>query len=351
MKKIILLLLLFSTVASAQINLIEPIVESSEMNLNQAKSFLNSQAFNNWGIKKLHLDSVMSSLAGDSVKVCICDTGEPSHPFLNAQIKGSSNFTTDPAVSDGHGHSTHVAGIVSEIAPKSELYFAKVLSDKGQGSSASVSNGIDWCISKGSNIINMSLGSPVSSPQIKASIDNAVNKGILVVAAAGNSGQSQDRNTMGYPARYEEALAIGSIKENLAVSQFSSSGEEGDIVAPGEKILSTWKDNKFIVLSGTSMAAPYVAGVAALHYQKYKTNEGVERLFEIGSTDIIPNGFDRISFWGYITPTDIFRDTLSNTDPPDENPDSKNPIGTWPLILGVVVVIIFISYTILKKKD
>lgn len=362
MKKIILFLILLLPVVytSAQdVELIRPKIESPVMNLNEANTFMNSQNFKNWGIKKLGLDSVMMNLSGDSVKVCICDTGKPSHPDLKDKILESKNFTNDQSDSDGNGHSTHVAGIIHEIAPDAELLFAKVLSDSGFGSNDGVAAGIQWCVNRDAKIINLSLSGSNPSSSIKSMIDFAVKEKVLIVAAAGNNGQSSDKNTMGYPARYEETLATGSINSNLDVSLFSSSGEEGDLVAPGEQILSTWTNGDYVVLSGTSMSAPYTSGVAALHYQKHKTNTGVELLFEVGSEDISPQGFDRYSFWGHISPTNIFmkRDT-SKTDPPVEtNPDDKFIFPEWlnivipALTLIILILTFFLSRRNSKRKN
>lgn len=345
------MLLSVNLLFAQDVELIKPIIESPAMNLNQMKSFVNQQNFKNWGIQKLGLDSVMMSLTGDSVLVCICDTGKPLHPDLKDRIFKSENFTTDNSVDDKNGHSTHVAGIINEIAPDSKLLFAKVLSDSGFGSNHGVASGISWCVNQGAQIINLSLSGKNPSNQIKESIDFATSQKVLLVAAAGNSGQSETNNTMGYPARYTETLAIGSINENLKVSSFSSSGEEGDVVAPGEKVLSTWKDGNYVLLSGTSMSAPYVAGVAALHYEKHKTNTGVELLFEVGSKDILPVGFDNISFWGYITPPNIFRDSTSNELPPDESEEPVSRWGRYDLIIFIAAVIVALALIFWNYKN
>ena len=345
---ILFLLLFLSTFLSGQndFELIRPIVESETMNERQALIYSESVVFRNWAIEKFQLDSIMKSYSGEGVKVCICDTGKPDHIKIKNNIKGSKNFTTDMNVNDGNGHSTHVAGIIVEIAPDVELYIAKVLSDAGFSSNEGVANGMKWCADQGANFINMSLGGSQPSSTIKDAIDYVTSKGVSIIAAAGNAGQSETKNTMGYPARYDEAIAVGSINEQLAVSVFSSSGEEGDLVAGGERILSTWKNNTFRVLSGTSMSTPFVSGVAALYYEKHQSNTAIERLLELGSKDMLPEGFDRYSFWGHVEPLILF-DFKTPPETPVDNPKFKISFG-WQfwLFIGVVAaaIIFFFVY-------
>lgn len=366
MKNIFLILSLFliPMILSAQddVRLIEPIVESPAMSPVKAKAFSASVTFRNWGIQKLGLDTIMTGFTGEGQKVCICDTGKPDHYALIRQTRESKNFTSDASVDDGNGHSTHIAGIIAEIAPNAELYFAKVLSDAGSGSNAGVAQGIEWCIEQQADIINMSLGGSAPSTIIKRAIDLAIADSIVIIAAAGNSGQSETENRMGYPARYDETLAIGSINDRLRVSSFSSSGDEGDLVAPGERILSTWKDGNYIVLSGTSMATPFIAGTAALYLEKYNSIAGIESVFESRSTDMIPEGFDRFSFWGHVNPSTLFS-IDSIVSPPDTiivdpDPDPEPPVvevpswiaDNWVAILAITLFVGSVIFGIIKTR-
>jgi len=344
--KFIILLSIFllgSILSSGQegeVNLIEPIIESPQMNERQAAIYSASQVFKNWGIQKLQLDSVMKQYTGKGVKVCVCDTGQPDHVKLKDKIKASKNFTSDASVFDGNGHSTHVSGIIAEIAPDAEILIAKVLTDEGSGTNSGVANGLTWCVDQGANFINLSLGGSNPSTSIKTSIDYAISKGVSIIAAAGNSGQSKEDN-IGYPAKYDEVIAIGSINDKLDVSSFSSSGEEGDLVTPGEKILSTYKGNTYRVLSGTSMATPYASAVAALYYEKHQSNTALERVLELGSTDMLPEGFDRYSFWGHVEPIELFEfKTPPETNPPVEEEPKESKVELFLFIgIGVLVVL------------
>ena len=357
----ILFLLLFTFQLPAQIKLIEPIRESEPMTIHKARSLIGVQSFRNWGIEKLELQNIMNTQKGAGIRICICDTGRPNHNDLNGNISESKNFTSDADDFDEYGHSTHVAGIVHEIAPEARLYFAKVLDHNGSGTSPGVAAGIDWCIFRKANIINLSLGSPSPSAVIKKAIQDAAMFDIVVVAAAGNDGQSETENKMGYPARYNETIAIGSINDLLNTSYFSSSGDEGDVMAPGEKILSTWLNGNYIVLSGTSMATPFVSGVAALYLEKYGTIAGLEKVFETSATDMNPAGFDRYSFWGFVTPQRIFEKDTVETPPQDTiieepipNPGDPLPFPSgwqWVFVGGAVIGIFILVYFSWKKQQ
>lgn len=330
----LVLLSTLSTTAQDDFKLIEPIIETAPMNFRQAQAYSSEPTFLNWGIKKTGLDSIMKSYNGEGVVICICDTGRPTHKKLS-QSKMSANFTDDKSDKDGNGHSTHVSGIIHEIAPKSNLIFAKVLSDQGGGSSEGVANGIRWCVNSQAKIINMSLGSPVPNEEIKRAIDYATERGAIIIAAAGNEGKNEAEDNIGYPALYKDVVCVGSINQDSQVSIFSSSGEGGDVVAAGERILSTYGENTYRVLSGTSMAAPFVSGVAALFLQKNKTTDGMKNLLAEWSTDFEPIGYDRHNFYGHLDPI-AFMD-VEVKEPIEELPEQEMTGGNNQLILFIGV--------------
>lgn len=212
---------------------------------------------------------------GEGVVVGVADTGRPVHEDL--EVAYSANFTESHDDKDHQGHSTHVCGTIAArengkgvigVAPKATLITAKVLGDDGSGDSLGVARGVSWLVSKGCDIINMSLGGPYDK-NIAAAVRDAVNAGVLVICAAGNEGEVRDRrgrlvNTVGYPARLPETIAIASYNKLGKLSEYSSRGPEVDIAFPGENILSCWPGNRYRRISGTSMASPCGAGVAAL---------------------------------------------------------------------------------------
>ncbi len=256
------------------------------------------------GIRRADADEVSaggSTLIGSSrmvdVDIAIVDTGiDATHPDLNVvggtDCSGGSPFRgkcSDGLVADGYGHGTHVAGTAAAldngigvvgVAPGARLWEVKVLSDSGSGYTSWIIAGIDWVVGKGGiEVLNMSLGGSGVSSAYKTAIDTAVSKGVVVVVAAGNS--DADANTYS-PAYVPSAITVsaladfngaagggatptcrGDVDDTLA--DFSNWGSAVDIAAPGVCILSTVPGGGYEGdWSGTSMAAPHVAGAAAL---------------------------------------------------------------------------------------
>ena len=214
--------------------------------------------------------------------------------FYDFTIKDYHNYI-------GNGHfvsNTHVAGIIcaknNEIgmvgaAPLAKIIPVKVLNAKGGGDLNVVAQGIRWSADNGADIISMSLGSPRPLAGIRKAIQYAETKGIPVFVAAGNAGQTKE---VFYPANYPETIAVGSIDENFDRSNFSNTGDRLDFMAPGGKIFSTVPDNWYAYFSGTSMACPFVVGIAALclSYQRQHghTITGAEQFRQLFRKHTIP---------------------------------------------------------------
>ncbi|MEK6984573.1 MAG: S8 family serine peptidase [Nanoarchaeota archaeon] len=223
---------------------------------------------------------------GTGINVCVLDTGvDKTHLALDSRVVAEADFTGSSNANDLHGHGTHVAGIVAStdttykgVAPGASILNAKVLNDFGFGLDSWIMSGIDWCISQGSAILTMSLGSlapPLDgSDPLSQLVDFAVAQGKIVTIAAGNEGP--DAVTIYCPACSHKAIAVGSTQtgklgtiEDL-ISGFSSRGPtederiKPDMVAPGEPVTSLNNFGGFINYSGTSMSTPMVAGLSAL---------------------------------------------------------------------------------------
>ncbi|MFZ5815872.1 MAG: S8 family serine peptidase, partial [Bacillota bacterium] len=193
----------------------------------------------------------------------------------------------DGSCDDGHGHGTHVTGTVAAaggqdgkgifgVAPDASIYSYKVLADNGFGYADDIARAIMYAADRGANIISMSLGSSSPSSLELDAILYANSKGVLVIAAAGNSGPEAD--TIGYPAGFKEVVAVASLNPDEVVSYYSSRGiDDGDdtsivdreveVSGPGRSVISTYKDGAYYTMSGTSMATPHIAGLAAKMWQ------------------------------------------------------------------------------------
>ncbi|MAF34848.1 hypothetical protein CMO91_03300 [Candidatus Woesearchaeota archaeon] len=209
------------------------------------------------GVPQAHLQT-----RGEGTLVAILDTGVATHREL-ATYEGGKSFVGGKQ-EDRIGHGTHVAGTIcgqrTGVAPGARFLAGKVLSDEGIGSEVDIIRGIEWAIKKGANIINMSLGSTRDSPFERRAVEYALNKGVQVVAAAGNDG----REVYTYPASYEGVWSSAAVDVHNHHASFSNWNDQVLIAAPGVNIVSSYLKNKYAYMSGTSMATPHVAGVLAL---------------------------------------------------------------------------------------
>jgi subtilisin len=234
-----------------------------------------------WGIAAIKSREANAINQGAGVKVCVIDTGvDLTHPDLMANIVGGRNYISsrgavNPAqFNDDNGHGTHVAGIIAAldngigtvgVAPQAKIFAVKALNKRGSGFLSDIADGIAECVRVGSHVINMSLGAttdPTKESPLKTAVSQAHQAGVVVVVAAGNEGQNI-ANTV--PAGYPTTIAVAAVDRNLNYPSWSNFGLAGDdFTAPGVSIYSTWKSNGYTTISGTSMAAPHVAGVVAL---------------------------------------------------------------------------------------
>jgi len=225
-----------------------------------------------WGIKRVGAADAWVRTQGEGVKVAVIDTGiDPTHPDLAGQVAGGFNALSGAkadAWQDDQGHGTHVAGTIAAkrdgqgvvgVAPKARLYAVKVLDKDGNGNYSDVIAGIEWAVSRGVKVANMSLGADEGSEPLHRAVKAALKAGMTIVAAAGNSG-----GTVGFPGSYVETIAIGASDIKDQVADFSSRGAEVDFIAPGVDVLSDKMGGGTVSLSGTSMATPHMTGLAAL---------------------------------------------------------------------------------------
>lgn len=228
---------------------------------------------------------------GAGVKVCVIDTGvDAAHPDLQGRVIARKDFTGE-GEEDGNGHGTHVAGIVAGdgtvsqgrikgVAPRAEILGAKVLRNDGGGKMSTVIAALEWALDEGAQIANLSLGSRTPSDGTDATsvaCNEAVAAGLIVIVAAGNEGP--DPKTLNAPGVARDVITVGASTFSDGIAAFSSRGPTADgrikpdILLPGEGItalrakgtaLGQVVNEYYTVMSGTSMATPHAAGLAAL---------------------------------------------------------------------------------------
>ena len=265
-----------------------------------------------WGVNRIDADLVWpTGNTGKGVKVAILDTGiDPTHPDLG--LAGGVNFSgttrdgsTNPIDwADGHGHGTHVAGIVAArnntigvvgVAPDASLYAVKVLSNSGSGYTSDVIQGLDWCAANGIQVASMSLGGG-GTTSLQAACDRAFAKGVVLVAAAGNSS-----GPVAYPAAYSSVIAVSATDSRDLRASFSNYGPQIALAAPGVSIYSTYKGGTYTYMSGTSMACPHVSGAAALVWASGATSaQTVRDRLTSTAEDLGTPGFDTSYGYGLV---------------------------------------------------
>ncbi len=262
-----------------------------------------------YGVKMLGVTYEWHETMGEGIKVGIIDTGiDLDHEDLRGRIKEYINFTTkdEKDVKDTNGHGTHVAGTICAnkngigivgAAPKCDLYVAKAFNEKGNAETESIIKSFDWLISKKVHVINMSFSADKPNEYEKMMIRKCYENGIILVGAAGNDGGNGDEDTIGYPAKYDKVIAVTAVDMNLNRAPFSSQGQKAQVAAAGTNILSTYKNNTYAVLSGTSMATPLISGAAAILQGKSKIRFG--RFLTPDELSLVMNIYaDDLGFYG-----------------------------------------------------
>ncbi|MED3729538.1 S8 family peptidase [Priestia filamentosa] len=226
---------------------------------------------------------------GNNIRVGVLDTGiDYNNKGLYVQGGISTVNNTDDYI-DTNGHGTHVAGIISSsvihkdktigVAPKAQLFAIKSMDNKGHAREESIIAGVQWAIDHDIDILNMSIGSEIDSKGVREILEKAYDDGMFIVAPVGNSDYPTE-SSINYPAKYNTVLAVGSVNTELKRSFFSNIGPELDIVALGEEIYGPNINNTYTYETGTSVASPYVAGVAALLLSANKdlTNDDLKEI-------------------------------------------------------------------------
>lgn len=231
-----------------------------------------------WGVDRIDAEAAWVGNTGDGVNVAVLDTGvDTDHPDLAANLEGGySAVNRDTSnVEDKNGHGTHTAGTIAAlnndigvvgVGPAIDLYAVQI----SRGTRIRLSDileGINWCIgtltddnlNNNIQVMSMSYGGGYSESEDIA-LQTAYGAGIVLVSSAGNA----SGGAVSYPAALDQVIAVSAVDKDDQIASFSSIGPDVELAAPGVSIYSTYKDGSYATLSGTSMAAPHVSGVAAL---------------------------------------------------------------------------------------
>lgn len=256
-----------------------------------------------------HIVDAWSVTKGTGINVGVVDTGiDTTHPELADKIIETTVFATS-TIDDGFGHGTHIAGVIAAdtnntqgiagSCPDCRLYIAKSLDDNGNGDLAGIAQGITWAADKGAKVINISAGGSSNPQALTDAVKYAQGKGVLVVAASGNANTSKQF----YPAAISGVMSVASTDNSDKMSSFSNHGSWVQIAAPGFAIYSTLPHSRdpnlrklypnitriYGSLSGTSMASPFVSGVAALVFStQYGTSADAVKKRLCDTADKIP---------------------------------------------------------------
>ncbi|OCA84214.1 peptidase S8 [Bacillus sp. FJAT-27225] len=242
------------------------------------------------------------SRGSEDVTIALIDTGvDLDHPDLkNRLVRGYNVLSDNNDPDDDNGHGTHVAGIIASETNNGEgvagitwynkIMPIKAMGKEGYGTTFDIAKGIYWAVDHGAQVINMSLGNYQPSRVLKEAIDYAYRKDVVLVAAAGNDNSRQPT----YPASYPQVLAVSAVDHEGVRAEFSNYGTYVDIAAPGVYIPSTYFLNRYAALSGTSMAAPHVAGLAGLIRSENPklSNREVIRVMQRSAIDLGTKGKD-----------------------------------------------------------
>ncbi|MAI36230.1 S8 family serine peptidase [Alteromonas sp.] len=258
-------------------------------------------------------------------KVCVIDTGynlgHPDLPDTNNGVTGNANnAAVGNWYNDGNGHGTHVAGTIAAydnnegvvgVYPGVDLHIVKIFNDNGQWTYASdLIDAITQCQNAGSNVVNMSLGGGSASATERDAMQSFTDAGMLLVAAAGNDGNSGKS----YPASYDAVMSVAAVDSNENRASYSQYNDQVEIAAPGSAVQSTYPTNTYAALSGTSMATPHVAGGAALVWSYFPqcTNNQIRNALNVTAQDKGSAGRDNFYGFGLMKLADAYNQLNTN---------------------------------------
>ncbi|MGM0630979.1 MAG: S8 family serine peptidase [Pseudomonadota bacterium] len=304
-----------------------------------------------YGISQVQADLVDDSVAAASAggkKICVIDSGlDLPHEDMGTRgstVNGTNDSGTGNWYNAGGPHGTHVAGTIAAldnglgvrgvIGSNPNLHIVKVFNSSGWGYSSSLVSAIETCADNGADVVNMSLGGGGSNQTEANALQNLYNQGVLLVAAAGNDGSSySETDPMSYPASYNAVVSVAAVDSSKNLASFSQKNTQVEIAGPGVDVMSTYPEGtgsqgNYGTMSGTSMASPHVAGVAALVWSHHPSCSAQEIRDVLNTTaqDLGPAGRDVQYGYGLAQTKNAVDYLDANGCSGDGDPDPEPPV-------------------------
>lgn len=278
-----------------------PAVESADYNYVRELSYVPSDRFfkQQYGLRKVHYPGAWNKTRGGNIRIGIVDSGVQAwHPDIRGKVVEQRDFVDgDGRAEDNVSHGTHTSGIaaartdnrrgVAGACPGCNILAAKIADSYSGPTDARIAKGINWSTNNGADVINLSLGGPQRSAVIRRAVNRAWNRGVVIVAAAGNDGTYERQ----YPAAYKRVMAVSATDRYDRKARFSQRGKWLSVAAPGVDILSTIPGG-YDRYSGTSMSSPSVAGLAGLMARQGRSNQQIRSRIQRTAVDLGPEGKD-----------------------------------------------------------
>lgn len=266
------------------------------------------------GVAQIKAPAAWDCSRGKDIRVAVLDSGiDGTHPDLAANFKGGVSFVPGQPPTDSYGSGTRAAGIIAAaingvgvvgVAPAASLYAVKVLANNGSGNWSWLIAGINWCIANKMHILNMALGGGSAPAALEAICNTAFNKGLLLIAGAGNAGLPVPPaiSTVGFPAGYKNVIAVSVLDNNSVIAPFSSRGPEVELCVPGVNVLSTMPGGGYSTWSGSAAACHHASGAAAAVWGAHRFANNVQIWDLLASTadNLGLPGWDRDYGYGRI---------------------------------------------------
>jgi subtilisin family serine protease len=316
------------------------------VDVNEEMSSLSQRI--DWGLKQLNVPATWSITKGEGVTAMVIDTGHPVHPDIGDNAIPGKNFIANEPIEDENGHQLHCTGIICAkdnetgmvgVAPEAKCISVKALAKNGGGSYLGLAQALDYAIEMKPDVVSMSLGGPSPSSALQSRIKKLYDMNIPVVCAAGNTGEGG----VNWPAAFDETIAVAAYDKYGKIAYFSSRGEKVEWAAPGVGIYSTYLNNGYASLSGTSMACPFITGVICLMIAKHRKQEQATGMNDCKTVAEIREHLlkytndkgevGRDNSWGYgvIDVEKLIKDEeLPVEEPKDEEPPVEEPKDEEP---------------------